>query len=90
MVHEIAAEAARVGRPRIKLPMGLLRAGARVNDAASPVLRRDLKFAGVGMRMVELMGALDHGKAERELGWTPQPVEESIRSAVKFFQAQHA
>jgi dihydroflavonol-4-reductase len=89
-VHEIAAEAAGVGPPRIKLPIGLLKAGARVNDAAAMVLRRDLMFAHVGMRRAELMSPLDHGKAERELGWTPEPVEESLGRAVRFFRALHA
>jgi nucleoside-diphosphate-sugar epimerase len=36
--------------------------------------------------MAELMSPLDHRKAERELGWTPRPVEESIAAAARFFQ----
>ncbi|OBH14404.1 NAD-dependent dehydratase [Mycobacterium sp. E1715] len=84
-LHEIAATA--VGRrpPRIGIPMSVLRAGARVNDAAAALLGRDLPFAYVGIRMAELMSPLDHGKAERELGWTPEPVEDSIRKAAVFF-----
>ena len=31
---------------------------------------------------------LDHGKAERELGWTPEPVEESIRKAAVWFASR--
>ncbi|MBI2696201.1 NAD-dependent epimerase/dehydratase family protein [Mycobacterium nebraskense] len=88
-LHEIAATA--VGRrpPRIGIPMAVLRAGARVNDAAARLLRRDLPFAYAGMRMAELMSPLDHGKAERELGWTPEPVEDSIRKAAVFFASQN-
>ena len=84
-LHEIAATA--VGRrpPRIGIPMPVLRAGARVNDALARLLGRDLPFAYVGMRMAELMSPLDHGKAERELGWRPEPVEDSIRKAAVFF-----
>ncbi|OBF51608.1 NAD-dependent dehydratase [Mycobacterium sp. 852002-50816_SCH5313054-b] len=84
-LHEIAATA--VGRrpPRIGIPMATLRAGARVNDALARLLRRDLPFAYAGMRMAELMSPLDHGKAERELGWKPEPVEDSIRKAAVFF-----
>lgn len=59
-------------------------AGARVNDVVARLLRRDLPFAYVGMRMAELMSPLDHSKAERELGWTPEPVEDSIRKAAVF------
>jgi dihydroflavonol-4-reductase len=52
---------------------------------AARVLRRDLPFAVVGLRMAELMSPLDHSKAERELGWKPEPVEKSIAEAAKFF-----
>jgi dihydroflavonol-4-reductase len=89
-LHDIVARA--VGRrpPRIPIPLPVLRAGARVNDLAARLLRRDLPFAYVGIRMAELMSPLDHGKAERELGWTPEPVEESIRGAARFFAARSA
>jgi dihydroflavonol-4-reductase len=89
-VHEIAARA--VGRrpPRIPIPMPVMRAGARLNDLAARLLRRDLPFAYVGARMAELMSPLDHSKAERELGWKPEPVEESIRKAARFFAPRSA
>ncbi|MFZ1179068.1 MAG: NAD-dependent epimerase/dehydratase family protein [Mycobacterium sp.] len=87
-LHGIAATA--VGRrpPRIGIPMPVLRAGARVNDVLARLFRRDLPFAYVGMRMAELMSPLDHSKAERELGWTPEPVEDSIRKAAVFFASR--
>ena len=84
-VHRIAATA--VGRrpPRIKLPLALLYAAAHLNDLAARILHRDLPFAVVGLRMAELMSPLDRSKATRELGWNPEPVEESIRKAARFF-----
>ncbi len=87
-VNTIAATA--VGRrpPRIGIPMPVLRAGARVNDGLAWLLRRDLPFAHAGILMAELMSPLDHGKAERELGWSPEPVEESIRKAAVFFASR--
>ena len=87
-LHDIAATA--VGRrpPRIGIPMSVLRAGARINDLLARLLRRDLQFAYVGMEMVELMSPLDHSKAERELGWTPEPVEDSIRKAAVWFASR--
>ncbi|MGH3632892.1 MAG: NAD-dependent epimerase/dehydratase family protein [Mycobacterium sp.] len=89
-VHRIAATA--VGRrpPRIKLPLALLYAAAHLNDLAARMLRRDLPFAVVGLRMAELMSPLDHSKATRELGWKPEPVEESIQKAARFFTPGHA
>lgn len=84
-IHEIAARAVGVKPPRIDIPLPLLYAGARVNDVASALLRRDLPFATVGVRMADQMSRLDHGKAVRELGWTPEPVQDSIARAARFF-----
>ncbi len=87
-LHEIAATA--VGRrpPRIGIPMSVLRGGARVNDVLARLLGRDLPFAYAGIRMAELMSPLDHSKAERELGWRPEPVEDSIAKAAVFFASR--
>ncbi|MET9491259.1 NAD-dependent epimerase/dehydratase family protein [Nocardia sp. NPDC006630] len=87
-VHEIAADAAGVRRPRIGLSLPLLYRAARGNDVAARILNRDLPFATVGLRMADLMSPLDHSKAERELGWKPEPVADSIRRAAEFF-TQH-
>lgn len=88
-LHEIAATA--VGRrpPRIGIPMSVLRWSSWVNDVLARLLGRDLPFAYAGMRMAELMSRLDHSKAERELGWTPEPVEDSIRKAAVFFASRN-
>ena len=87
-IHAVAAKA--VGRrpPRVGIPMRLLYVAAHLNDLAARLLRRDLPFAVVGLRMAELMSPLDHSKVQRELGWEPQPVERSVRDAAKFFVAQ--
>ncbi|OBJ56663.1 NAD-dependent epimerase/dehydratase family protein [Mycobacterium sp. 1423905.2] len=89
-LHEIAARA--VGRrpPRIPVPMPVLYTVSRANDLAARLLDRDLPMAYVGARMADLMSPLDHSKAERELGWQPEPVEESIVKAAKWFAAQSA
>lgn len=68
----------------------MLFAAARLNDLAARLLKRDLPFAVVGLRMATTMSPLDHSKAERELGWKPEPVEESIRKAAIFFNQQRA
>lgn len=89
-LHTIAAEAAGIMPPRIGLPMPLLLLAAHANDLAAKLLRRNLKFAVVGLRTAQLMGPVDHSKAERELGWKPQPVADSIRKAAVFFKEQAA
>ena len=84
-IHRIAAQAVGVRPPRFDIPLPVLYAGAKVNDIAATLLRRDLPFATVGVRMAELMSRLDHSKAERELGWKPEPVQDSIAKAARFF-----
>jgi len=87
-IQNVVADAAGVRRAAIKVPKPVLRVASRLNDVAAKLLRRDLPFAAAGQRMAELMSPLDHSKAERELGWTPQPVEQSLVRAVEFFQSQ--
>ncbi len=89
-INEIAAEAAGVRPPRIKLTLPLLYAAAHGNDLGARLLKRDLMFAAVGLRIATTMTPLDQLKAERELGWKPEPVEESIRRAAIFFNQQRA
>lgn len=87
-VHSLAARSVGASVPRIKLPLVLLYFGAHLNDLTARLLRRDLPFAVVGLRMAELMSPLDHGKAERELGWAPRPTEAAIEAAARFFHEQ--
>ncbi|MET0705004.1 MAG: NAD-dependent epimerase/dehydratase family protein [Mycobacterium sp.] len=87
-VNEIAAQAVGARVPRIPLPAPLLYAGSRINDLAARILNKDLMFATVGMKMAQLMSPLDHSKAVRELGWTPEPVADSIAKAARWFEAQ--
>ena len=87
-INGIAAAA--VGRKpaQVAIPLPVLKAAARLNDLTAWIINRDLPLAYAGIRMAELMSPLDHSKAERELGWTPRPVEESIREAAQFFAAR--
>ena len=89
-LHTIAADAAGVTPPKMGIPMPVLLLVAHANDIAAKLLRRDLMFAAVGLRTAQLMGPVDHSKAERELGWHPRPVEDSIRKAALFFKEQAA
>jgi len=42
------------------------------------------------VRLMKLSPPMDHGKATRELGWTPAPVEEAVRAGVRFFLSEPA
>lgn len=85
-LYAMAARAAGVRAPRIRLPLPLVYGFAALSDAFALVRPRDswlsLKVLGLSR-----MTAMDNGKAKRELGWAPRPLEESVRKAVAFFRA---
>lgn len=87
-IQTIAAEAVGVRPPRIGIPLKLIYLATHANDLAARLLRRDLPFATRGTRMADVMPPLDHSKAERELGWKPEPVEDAIRRCARFFKEQ--
>lgn len=87
-VQRVAAEAVGVRAPRVTVPMSLIYGVARLNDLAARILKRDLPFAVAGVKIADVSSKLDHSKAERELGWQPEPVRDSIRRAARFF-AEH-
>lgn len=89
-VMTTAAEATGQRPPRFGLPLGVMRLAGAVGDLQQRVLRRDAAVTSVSVRLSHMMPALDHSKAERELGWTPAPAQEGIRAAARWFAAQAA
>jgi dihydroflavonol-4-reductase len=55
-------------------------------DVAAKVFRRDMLLSTLSVRLMHIMCPMDHGKAERELGWQPEPIHDSIRRAVAFYR----
>ncbi|MFC8531285.1 NAD-dependent epimerase/dehydratase family protein [Nocardia sp. NPDC057227] len=84
-LHDLAASItgappARYGIPRAVLPLaGLL------GELTAFVTRKDVRVTRVSMRLMHTMTPLDHGKAVRELGWAPRPIEETVADAARFF-----
>jgi nucleoside-diphosphate-sugar epimerase len=48
--------------------------------------RRDSQLTSRSVRLMHIWPTLDHGKAERELGWQPTPIHDSIRRATQFYR----
>lgn len=81
-IYELLSTVARVaGRapPRIKLSRGLLAGLLRTGDALPFVNLPD------HIRMFEFWGPVSSVKAERELGHTARPFEETVRDTVAWF-----
>lgn len=80
------AAAAGTNPPRFGVPLWVMFVFGCANDAANLVRKRDSALTRTSVRLMHVMPRLDHGKAERELGWRPAPVHESIRRAAEFYR----
>ncbi len=81
----IAAEAAGVPPPTKKIPLVLAYALAGLGTAKATLTGTDERLSLGSLRLMRAEAPVDCGKARRELGWQPRPVEESIREAAKFW-----
>ena len=84
----VATAAQAVGRrpPPLHVPRPAMTAAAAVAESVARVRgTRDARFNRTSIRLMHIMSAMDHGKATRELDWTPEPVHEAIARAAQFF-----
>lgn len=80
-LYEIAADACGTQRPRFGIPLKAMYVMGFGGDLAARVLRRDVPLSVASVRLMHIISPMDHGKAERELGWQPKPLHDSIRTA---------
>jgi dihydroflavonol-4-reductase len=81
----VAAKAGDARPPRFGIPLAAMKAAGALGSAFGGLLRRDMILTRRSVRLSYIMTALDHSKATRELGWEPEPVEESIQRAARFY-----
>lgn len=89
-VVRIAADEAGVPPPRRSIPVAVLYALGALGSLRARLTGKDAELSLQSVRMMRAEAELDHGKAVRELGWQPRPVEESIRQAARFWAAMRA
>ncbi len=82
-----AAELAGRRGPRVRIPVGALRAVAPLID---PISRRfgSESFAPAALENLVMSPIVDRTKAGTELGYGPRPTEETIKDLVDFFTAE--
>lgn len=85
---ETAAAAVGAPPPKFGVPLRVMYALGYIGDVLRTVLRRDLQLCSLSVRLMHIMPPMDHGKAERELGWQPAPVHDAIRRAAVFYTEQ--
>jgi dihydroflavonol-4-reductase len=86
---ETAAAAVGAPPPKFGVPLRVMYALGYFGNLLRTVLRRDLQLCSLSARLMHIMPPMDHGKAERELGWQPAPVHDAIRRAAVFYTEQH-
>lgn len=86
-VARIAAEAVGVPPPSKRIPLPVAYALAAAGSAKARLRRTDERLSLESLRLMRAEAPLDHSKAERELGWQPRPVEESIAEAATFWMS---
>ena len=81
----LAAEAAGVAPPRIRIPMFAMYLISGLADVISFFTRKDNRMSLASLRCSTLLPDVDSGKAREELCWTPEPIEKSIGEAVDYY-----
>jgi len=84
-VVRIAAEAAGVPAPTKSIPLPVSYALAAAGSVKAKLRGTDEQLSMGSLRLMRAEAPVDHGKAVRELGWQPRPVEESIGEAARFW-----
>jgi dihydroflavonol-4-reductase len=84
-VVRIAADAAGVPAPTKSIPLPMSYAMAAAGSVKAKLRGTDERLSLGSLRLMRAEAPVDNGKAIRELGWEPKPVEVSIREAARFW-----
>jgi dihydroflavonol-4-reductase len=84
-LFETAADAGGAKRPRFGIPLWALHLLGHAGDVVGRAIRRDTPVTSTSARLLHILPPMDHSKAERELGWQPSPIHDSIRRATQFY-----
>lgn len=89
-VIRIAADEAGVPPPRRSISVPTLYALGALGSMKAWLTRTDAELSVTSVRMMRAEAEVHHGKAVRELGWRPQPVQKAIRQAARFWMKLRA
>jgi len=87
-IYEAAADACGVPRPKRVIPRWQFYLMAYVSDWIGRLKGESPPLRPISVRLMDLFTPMDHSKAERDLGWQPRDVLESVREAARFYAQQ--
>lgn len=87
-IYKAAAASTGAKKPLLQIPRWLIYGLGAVGNVIAALTGKDLLLTTHSVRMMHIMTAMNHSKAERELNWHPAPIEESIAEAAHFYSEQ--
>jgi dihydroflavonol-4-reductase len=84
-LFEMAAKAAGTRTPAIGVPDWLLYTIAGLSGLIAALLGRDSKMSVSSIKCSKMLPDVDASLARETLGWTPNPIEESVSQAVAYY-----
>jgi dihydroflavonol-4-reductase len=90
-IAELAGVAAEVGGaapPRTVLPRWVARPGLPFIGAIARIRRVEPLYTSESLRALGLSARIDHGLAERELGYSARPLEQTVRDLYAAFEGR--
>ncbi len=84
-VIQIAADEAGVPAPTRTIPVPVLYLMGALGSAKARLRGTDEQLTLPSVRLMRAEAPVDCGKARRELGWRPRPVQESVQEAARFW-----
>lgn len=84
------AELGGVRAPTLVLPMVVAQAAAPISEAYARVTRQPARFTQASLHALRYHQRIDDGKARRELGHDPRPIEQTFADTVAWFADQGA
>ena len=85
-VFQILERVSGVPSPRMRLPQPLLEILARLDGVRARITRTETRLPLIGIQTLHLKRSVSSAKAERELGVTFRPLEDTLRDTVQWFR----
>ena len=90
-LHDLVQELAEVHSPQLVLPFSLAAVGARLAELWYKFFRLTPRFTSYSLRTVQDNAFFSRAKAERELGYQPRPLRETLADTIAWhYQARHS